>query len=105
MIKSTIRNFAKFPGKYLCQNLFLNKFAGLFCETSKSTFFTEHLWTTAYELSSLIEFSSFTYILIGMFLQLFLSFHRKTLLLDLSLDTLNEHISRSLKISVTLKAN
>ena len=62
--KSVLRNFAKFTGKHLCQNLFFNKVADLacnfikkenlaqvfsseFCEISKNTFFTEHLLTTA----------------------------------------------------------
>ena len=63
--KGVLRNFTKFTGKHLCQNLFLNEVAGLrpatllkketlaqvfsceFCEISKNTFFTEHLWTTA----------------------------------------------------------
>ena len=57
-----LRNFAKFTGKHQCQSLLFNKVAGLqlylkktpaqvfsceFCEISKNTFFTEHLWTTA----------------------------------------------------------
>ena len=54
--KVGLRNFAKFTGKQLCQSFFLNKVAGLkketlaqvfsweFCEISKNTFFTEHLW-------------------------------------------------------------
>ena len=29
MKKGVLRNFAKFAGKYLCQNLFFNKVAGL----------------------------------------------------------------------------
>ena len=40
--KRFLRNFPKFTGKYLCQSLFFNKVAGL-----RTTFFTEHLWTTA----------------------------------------------------------
>ena len=48
--KSVLRNFTKFPGKYLCQSLIFNKVAGLrleilaqvfsceFCEISKNTF-------------------------------------------------------------------
>ena len=57
------RNFTKFTRKHLCQSLFFNKVAGLkpatllkkvltqvfsceFCEISKNTFFTEHIWTT-----------------------------------------------------------
>ena len=52
MKKSILRNFTKFKGKHLCQSLFLIKtlaqvFSCEFCEISKNTFFTEHLWTTA----------------------------------------------------------
>ena len=56
MKKGVLRNFAKFPGKYLCQSLFFNKVAALrpatllkkrlaqvfsckFCEISKNIFF------------------------------------------------------------------
>ena len=50
--KGFLRNLAKFTGKHLCQSLFLNKVALLFscefCEISKNTFFTEHLWATTY---------------------------------------------------------
>ena len=52
--KSVPRNFAKFIGKHLCQNIFFNKVAKKetlaqvssceFCEISKNTIFTEHLW-------------------------------------------------------------
>ena len=49
-----LRNFVKFTGKHLCQSLFFNKvqtlaqvFSCEFCEISKNTFFTEHLWETA----------------------------------------------------------
>ena len=59
--KSVPRNFTKFTAKHLCQSPFFNKVAGLFikketlaqvfscefCEISKSTFFTQHFWTTA----------------------------------------------------------
>ena len=57
--KGVLRNFAKFTGKTLCHNLFLNKVAGLRPATLlkrrlwhrrfpvKNTFFTEHLRTTA----------------------------------------------------------
>ena len=63
--KSVLRYFAKFTAKHLCQSLFFNKvcrpqpcnfieketlaqvFSCKFCEISKNTFFTEHLWTTA----------------------------------------------------------
>ena len=31
--KGALRNFAKFTGKYLCQNLFFNKVASLFFST------------------------------------------------------------------------
>ena len=64
MKKGAPRNFAKFTGKHLCQSLFFNMVAGLglqliktetlaqvfpceFCEISKNTFFTEHIWATA----------------------------------------------------------
>ena len=59
-----LRNFAKFTGKPLCQSFFFNKVASIACnfikketlalvfsckfyETSKNTFFKEHLWATA----------------------------------------------------------
>ena len=42
--KKVHRNFSKFTGKHLCQSLFFNKVAGLRPQT---TFFTEHLRTTA----------------------------------------------------------
>ena len=44
--KGVLRNFAKFTGKHLAQVFFCE-----FCEISKNTFFTEHLWATASELS------------------------------------------------------
>ena len=56
MKKGALRNFAKFTEKHLCQSLFFNKvkketlaqvFPSEFCDISKNTFFTEHLWTTA----------------------------------------------------------
>ena len=54
-IKGAFRNFTKFTGKHLFQGLFLHKVACLrpqvfsceFCKIFKSTFFTEHLRTTA----------------------------------------------------------
>ena len=63
------RNFKKLTGKHLCQGLFFNKVAGTACnfikketlaqkfscefwETSKNTFFIEHLWTTASVLTN-----------------------------------------------------
>ena len=52
-VKGVLRNFTKFTGKHLCQSLFFKKetlvqlFSCEFCETSKNTFFTEHLWTTS----------------------------------------------------------
>ena len=52
--KGVIRNFSKFTGKHLCQKLFFKKetlaqvFSCEFCEISTNTFFTEHLWTTAF---------------------------------------------------------
>ena len=51
--KHVLRDFTKFTGKHLCQSLFFNKetlaqvFACEFCEISKNTFFTEHLWMSA----------------------------------------------------------
>ena len=59
--KGVLRNFAKFPGKHLCQSVFFNKVAGSacnfikeetlaqaftfeFCEIYKNTFFTDQLW-------------------------------------------------------------
>ena len=63
MKKGVLRNFAKFTGKQLCLSLFFNKvadrpttllkktlaqvFSCEFCEISKNTCFTEHLWTNA----------------------------------------------------------
>ena len=66
LIKDVPRNLTKFTGKQLCQSLLFNKVAGLrpttllkktlaqvfsseFCQISKNTFFTEHLWTTAFK--------------------------------------------------------
>ena len=62
--KGVLKTFAKFTGKHLCQNLFLNRVTGLrpatllkrdsgagaflrFCEISMNIFFTEHLRATA----------------------------------------------------------
>ena len=62
--KGVLKNFTKFTGKHLCQSLFLIKLKALglqlylkrdsgtgvsceFCEISKNTFSTEHLWMTA----------------------------------------------------------
>ena len=62
--KGVLRNFTKFTGRHLRQSPFFNKAAGPvcnfinketlaqvssceFCEISKNTFITEHLWTTA----------------------------------------------------------
>ena len=45
--RCVLRNFAKFTGKHLCQSFFFNEVAGHCLETSKNTFFTEHLWETA----------------------------------------------------------
>ena len=52
--KGVLRNFAKFMGKHLCQNLFFNKVAGLrlwhrcfpvnFAKFLRTPFFIEHLW-------------------------------------------------------------
>ena len=66
MKKGALISFTKFTGKHLCQSLYFNKVAGLwaeacnfikketlaqvfpcgFCDISKNTLFTEHLWTT-----------------------------------------------------------
>ena len=50
--KDVLWNFAKFTGKHLCQSLIKKEtltqvFSCEFCKISKSTFLTEHLWTTA----------------------------------------------------------
>ena len=51
--KGSIKNYAKFTGKHLCQSLFFKNetlaraFSCEFCEISKNTFFTEQLLTTA----------------------------------------------------------
>ena len=53
--KGVLKDFAKFTGKHLHQNLFFNKealaqvFSCEFCEVFKSIFFTEHLRTIASE--------------------------------------------------------
>ena len=50
MKKGVLRNFRKFTGKHLCQSVFIKKetlaqvFCCEFCEISRNTFFTEHLW-------------------------------------------------------------
>ena len=63
MEKDVLRNFIKFSGKHLCQSLFFRPeacnfikkeplalvFFCEFCEISKNTFFTEHVWTGASE--------------------------------------------------------
>ena len=65
--KGVLRNFVKFTGKHLCQSLFFNKvaapatllkketltqvFSSEFYEISKNTCSTEHLWTTASDIS------------------------------------------------------
>ena len=51
--KGVLRNFTKFIGKHLKASNFIKKealaqvFSCEFCEISKNTFFTEHLWATA----------------------------------------------------------
>ena len=74
--KGVLRNLTKFTGKHPCQSLFFDKVAGLrktpvpeclfclarvfsseFCEISKNTFLTEHLWATA---STFIRLAHFT---------------------------------------------
>ena len=56
------KNFTKFTGKHLCQNLFVNKAVGLivlsckFYKIFRNTFFTEHLCTTASVFLSNVPF-------------------------------------------------
>ena len=56
--KRCSRNFTKFTGKHLCQNLLFKRktlaqvFSCEFCEISKNTFFTEHLMATASYLTN-----------------------------------------------------
>ena len=69
MKKGVLRIFAKFTGKQLCQSLFFNKVAGPrpatllkkrlwhrcfpvnFTKFLRSSFFTEHLWMTASDMT------------------------------------------------------
>ena len=67
--KGVLRNFAKFKGKHLYQNLFFNKVIinlikketlaqVFFCEfgrISKNTFFTEHFWATLLKKISVLK--------------------------------------------------
>ena len=46
--KDVLRNFAKFTEVFSCE----------FCEISKNTFFTEHLWATASESCSVNRLNS-----------------------------------------------
>ena len=64
MKKGVLENFAKFTGKHLCRPQacnFINKktlaqvFSCEFCEIFKNNFFTEHLWTTASILWTLVD--------------------------------------------------
>ena len=73
MKKGVIRDFTKFTGKHLRVRVsfliklqaqvcnFIKKetpaqvFFSEFCEISRSTFFTEHLWTTASEVLLIIR--------------------------------------------------
>ena len=57
MKNSIFKNFSKFTGKHLSQSLFSCEFWEIF----KNTFFTEHLWTTAF-VSSLATISSYCYL-------------------------------------------
>ena len=59
-----LRNLAKFTGKHLRQGLNFTKKENLaqvffceFCEISKNTFFTEHLWAAASLLWKRLEWS------------------------------------------------
>ena len=50
MQKGVLRNFAKLHKKacnFIKKETQAQVFSGEFCEISKNTFFTEHLWTTA----------------------------------------------------------
>ena len=94
--KDVLKNFAKFAGKHMCQGLFFDKVAGLrpatllkketlgqvfsceFCDTPKSIFFTEHLWTTASGmlLCSSLKFSIYDiYIRFAQFLHILHKFY------------------------------
>ena len=61
--KSVLKNVAKFIGKHLCQSHFFKVFikeetqvfSCEFCEIFKNTFFTEHLWTTAFVIVFLLS--------------------------------------------------
>ena len=66
--KGFLRNFAKFTGKHLCQNLILIKLQNFikkttlaqvlfceFCEISKNKFFTEQLWTTSFHALNYLQ--------------------------------------------------
>ena len=48
--KGVLRNFAKFTRKHLCHFIKIETLAQMFscefCETSKNTFLTEHVWPT-----------------------------------------------------------
>ena len=48
LMDKSVKNFAKFTGKDLCQTL-AQVFPCEFCEIVKTPFFTEHHWTTASE--------------------------------------------------------
>ena len=63
--KGVIKNFAIFTGKHLCQGLSLScnfvkketlayRFSSECCKIFKNTFFTEHLWMTAFILQQLL---------------------------------------------------
>ena len=78
--KSVLRNFTKFTGKHLRQGLFLIEacnfikketlarvFSCEFCEISKNTFFTEHLYRTASSMPTqhhIYHQSSFIYFIV-----------------------------------------
>ena len=67
--EGVLRNFTKFTGKHLCQNLSFNKVAGLrsceFCEISKNTF----SYRTPPMAASVLRswFNSLSYILTNLF--------------------------------------
>ena len=57
--KGVLKEFAKFTGKHLCQETLAQAFSCEFCETYRNTCFTEHLWTTASNTSSLTLSNNF----------------------------------------------
>ena len=48
VMKVVLKNFAKYKGKYLCQSLFFNKFAGL----RPATLLKKRLWHRCFPVNS-----------------------------------------------------